>query len=50
MGKVSEREAISLVARDLRKGVPNLSQEAAEKRVRAAVIRDEHKQGERVKR
>lgn len=39
--KPTEREAISMVARDLRKTNPNLSQEAAEKRVRAAVVRGE---------
>lgn len=47
MAKPTEREAISMVARDLRKSNPNLSQEAAEKRVRAAVIRDEIKQSEK---
>ena len=41
MAKPTEREAISMVARDLRKHNPNLSQEAAEKRVRAAVVRGE---------
>lgn len=47
MAKPTEREAISMVARDLRKANPNLSQEAAEKRVRAAVVRDEIKQSEK---
>ena len=47
MAKPTEREAISMVARDLRKVNPGLSQEAAEKRVRAAVVRDEIKQSEK---
>ena len=47
MAKPTEREAIAMVARDLRKSNPNLSQEAAEKRVRAAVVRDEIKQSEK---
>ena len=42
-----KREAIASTARDLRKSNPNLSQEAAEKRVRAAVVRDEIKQSEK---
>lgn len=36
-----KREAIASTARDLRKNNPKLSQEAAEKRVRSAVLRQE---------
>jgi len=39
--ETEKREAIATIARDLRTKNPKLSQEAAEKRVRSAVLRQE---------
>jgi uncharacterized membrane protein len=42
-----KREAIATIARDLRKNNPKLSQEAAQERVRAAVLRQEQNEKSR---